>query len=359
MKILITGGAGFIGSALIRLLFRETGHEIVNLDKLTYAASPVAVEAAARADRYRFEQIDVADRPAVAAALDRHRPDAILQLAAETHVERSIDGPAAFVSTNIVGSFALLDAALAYWRRRDDAARERFRFVQVSTDEVYGALAAQGRFGEDSPYRPSSPYSASKAAADHLARAWHTTYGLPVIVSNCSNNYGPYQFPEKLIPLTIIKALAGETLPVYGDGANVRDWLYVEDHARALLAMLERGRPGETYCVGADAERRNIDIVRQICALLDERAPAAGGKTHAARIAFVADRPGHDRRYAIDAGKLRRELGWAPRESFDSGLAGTVGWYLANQGWWEPITAARYRGERLGAVTAPGRRGAG
>lgn len=352
MKILITGGAGFIGSALIRLLFRETGHEIVNLDKLTYAASPGAVEAAARSERYRFEQIDVADRAAVAAALDRHRPDAILHLAAETHVDRSIDGPAAFVGTNIVGSFALLDAALAYWRRRDAAARERFRFVQVSTDEVYGALGPAGRFGEDSPYRPSSPYSASKAAADHLARAWHATYGLPVIVSNCSNNYGPFQFPEKLIPLTIIKALAGEALPVYGDGANVRDWLYVEDHARALLAMLERGRPGETYCVGADAERRNIDIVRQICALLDERAPVAGGGTHADRITFVADRPGHDRRYAIDAGKLRRELGWAPRESFDSGLAGTVDWYLANRGWWEPITATRYGGERLGAGAA-------
>lgn len=354
MKILVTGGAGFIGSALIRLLFRETGHEIINLDKLTYAASPAAVEAAADSARYRFERIDVADRPAVAAALERHRPDAVLHLAAETHVDRSIDGPAAFVQSNIVGSFALLDAALAYWRRQDDAARERFRFIQVSTDEVYGALGPDGRFGEDSPYRPSSPYSASKAAADHLARAWHTTYGLPVIVSNCSNNYGPYQFPEKLIPLTIIKALGGETLPVYGDGANVRDWLYVEDHARALLAMLERGRPGETYCVGADAERRNIDIVRQICALLDERAPAAGGCTHAARIAFVADRPGHDRRYAIDAGKLRRELGWTPRESFESALAGTVGWYLGNRGWWEPIVAARYRGERLGAGAAAG-----
>jgi dTDP-glucose 4,6-dehydratase len=348
LKVLVTGGAGFIGSALVRLLFAETAHGIVNLDKLTYAASPEAVEAARGSPRYVLERIDVADRPAVAAALARHRPDAIIHLAAETHVDRSIDGPGAFVHTNIVGTYALLDAALDHWRGLPEAARRQFRFVNVSTDEVYGSLGATGRFSEASPYQPSSPYSASKAAADHLALAWHRTYGLPVVVSNCSNNYGPYQFPEKLIPLTIIKALRGERLPVYGDGSNVRDWLHVEDHARALLALLERGRPGETYCVGADAERRNIDIVRRICALLDDLAPASGGKREAL-IQFVTDRPGHDRRYAIDADKLRRELGWGPRESFETGLDRTVRWYLDNEVWWEPIVQARYKGERLGA----------
>ncbi len=348
MKLLITGGAGFIGSALIRLLLRDGDHEIVNLDKLTYAASPAAVAAVAGSPRYHFVKADIADRPAVSALLARHRPDAILHLAAETHVDRSIDGPAAFVQSNIVGSYALLEASLDYWRKLDDAARARFRFIQVSTDEVYGALGPEGRFSEDTPYRPSSPYSASKAAADHLARAWHATYGLPVIVSNCSNNYGPYQFPEKLIPLTLIKALRGERLPVYGDGSNVRDWLHVDDHARALLAMLAQGRPGETYCVGADGERRNIDVVRAICRLLDARQPASSGRPHESLISFVADRPGHDHRYAIDAGKLCRELGWAPRMGFEDGLAQTVDWYLGNAAWWEPILAARYRGERLG-----------
>jgi dTDP-glucose 4,6-dehydratase len=350
VKLLVTGGAGFIGSALIRLLFRETAHDIVNLDKLTYAASPEAVAEAAGSPRYSFVRGDVADRAAVAALLDRHRPDAILHLAAETHVDRSIDGPAAFVHTNIVGSYALLEAALDHWRRLDEPARSRFRFIQVSTDEVYGALGPDGRFDEGSPYRPSSPYSASKAAADHLARAWHTTYGLPVIVSNCSNNYGPYQFPEKLIPLTLIKALRGESLPVYGDGSNVRDWLHVDDHARALLAMLDRGRPGETYCVGADGERSNIEVVRRLCGLLEERRPAAGGRRYDSLITFVADRPGHDQRYAIDAGKLRRELGWSPRMSFEAGLAQTVDWYLENAPWWEAILAARYGGQRLGAA---------
>jgi dTDP-glucose 4,6-dehydratase len=349
VKILVTGGAGFIGSAVVRLLLRETPHAIVNLDKLTYAASPEAVAAAAGSPRYAFERADVADRAAVEAVFARHRPDAVLHLAAETHVDRSIDGPADFIQANIVGTYTLLEAALAHWQRLDPEARAGFRFVQVSTDEVFGALGATGRFDEATAYRPSSPYAASKAAGDHLAQAWHRTYGLPVIGGNCSNNYGPYQFPEKLIPLTVIKALRGEALPVYGDGAQVRDWLYVEDHARALVAMLERGRPGQSYCVGADAERRNIDVVRRICAILDELAPppaAAGPRRRL--IAFVADRPGHDRRYAIDAAKLRRELGWAPRESFESGLERTVAWYLDNRPWWEEILRARYGGERLG-----------
>lgn len=348
MKILLTGGAGFIGSAVIRHLIGETDWTVVNVDKLTYAANLESLASVADDKRYRFEQVDICDAREVARLFAEHRPDAVMHLAAESHVDRSIDGPGAFVQTNIVGTYTLLDTAHDYWRALPDDAQRTFRLHHISTDEVYGSLGPEGRFTEDTAYAPNSPYSASKASADHLARAWHHTYGLPVVISNCSNNYGPCQFPEKLIPLIIINALEGEPLPVYGVGANVRDWLYVEDHARALALILAEGRVGEKYNVGGDAERTNIDVVRAICALMDELCPDSPHRPHDKLIAFVADRPGHDLRYAIDSTKIKRELGWAPRESFETALRKTVAWYLDNRDWWQRIRDGGYRGERLG-----------
>jgi dTDP-glucose 4,6-dehydratase len=345
LKILVTGGAGFIGTNLVRHLLAE-GIEVVNLDKLTYAGSNPPLGELARPDRYCLEVADIADRAAVSAILERHAPDAVMHLAAETHVDRSIDGPDAFIRTNLVGTFELLEAVRFYWERLPAGRRASFRFHHVSTDEVFGSLGPEGSFTETTAYAPNSPYSASKAGADHLVRAWHHTYGLPVVTTNCSNNYGPWQFPEKLIPLTILNALERKPLPVYGRGENVRDWLHVEDHARALHLVLLRGRLGETYNIGGGAERRNIDIVRRICAILDEIRPE--GRPHERLITFVADRPGHDLRYAIDDRKLRGELGWSPRESLDTGLRKTVLWYLENRAWWEPIRSGVYRGERLG-----------
>jgi len=330
--LLITGGAGFIGSAVIRYILRHTAHRVVNVDKLTYAGNLAAVAEVSSDPRYAFERIDICNAHAVRRVFAQYRPAAVMHLAAESHVDRSIEGPAPFISTNIVGTYTLLEVAREYWSSLDDAGRTAFRFHHVSTDEVYGDLdGSDALFTEDTPYAPSSPYSASKAAADHLVRAWHRTYGLPVLITNCSNNYGPYQYPEKLIPLVIRNALAGRPLPVYGRGDQVRDWLYVEDHARALYAVLTRGRVGETYNIGGHNEQRNIDVVRQICALLEELAPdkPAGVRRYEDLITFVPDRPGHDRRYAIDASKIARELGWVPQETFESGLRKTVQWMLA------------------------------
>ncbi len=344
MRILVTGGAGFIGSAVVRQLLAETGHFVVNLDKLTYAANLASLPGAAGHPRYAFEQVDICDGREVRRVLAAHRPDAIMHLAAESHVDRSIDGPGAFVQTNLVGTYTLLDATLEYWRGAGQPAE--FRFHHISTDEVFGSLGPHGLFREDTPYAPNSPYSASKAGSDHLVRAWQETYGLPTVLTNCSNNYGPYQFPEKLIPLMIIKGLGGEPLPVYGAGDNVRDWLYVEDHARALRLVLERGRVGESYNIGGSCEKRNIEVVHALCDLLDALAPAAVPRRQLIR--FVADRPGHDKRYAIDAAKIAAELGWRPAESFASGLEKTVAWYLANRPWWQAIRDGSYQGERLG-----------
>ncbi|MDQ3996957.1 MAG: dTDP-glucose 4,6-dehydratase [Gemmatimonadota bacterium] len=350
--LLVTGGAGFIGSALVRKLIRETPYTVVNVDKLTYAGNLESVDEVSDDPRYRFERVDICDAARVRALFERHRPAGVIHLAAESHVDRSIDGPADFIQTNVVGTFTLLQEALRYWRALGADGAARFRVVQVSTDEVFGSLGDTGLFTEDTPYRPNSPYSASKAASDHLARAWFHTYGLPVVTTNCSNNYGPYQFPEKLIPLMIQNALAGKPLPVYGRGENVRDWLFVDDHAEALIAALERGQPGETYNVGGESERRNLDVVRAICALVDELAPNAAIGPRAALVKFVTDRPGHDLRYAIDTSKARRELGWAPSETFESGLRKTVEWYLANQTWCERVQSGAYRGERLGLGAA-------
>ncbi|MBV9880625.1 MAG: dTDP-glucose 4,6-dehydratase [Gemmatirosa sp.] len=346
--LLVTGGAGFIGSALVRMLVRETAHTVVNLDKLTYAGNLESLAEIDADPRYRFERADVCDAAAVRAILERHRPDGIVHLAAESHVDRSIDGPRDFVMTNVVGTFTLLQEALRYWRALDESAQARFRLVHVSTDEVFGSLGPTGHFTEETAYAPSSPYSASKAGSDHLARAWQHTYGLPVVVTNCSNNYGPYQFPEKLIPLTIQNAIAGVALPVYGRGENVRDWLYVDDHARALLLALERGTPGESYAVGGRQEWRNVDVVRAICTIVDELAPDGAIGPREQLIRFVTDRPGHDFRYAIDASKIERELGWTPRETFESGLRKTVAWYLENEAWRARVRSGAYRGERLG-----------
>jgi dTDP-glucose 4,6-dehydratase len=346
-RFLVTGGAGFIGSAFVRHAVAATDHHVLVVDKLTYAGNLDSLAPVKDHPRFRFVRADIADAAAMKAALADFQPDVILHLAAESHVDRSIDGPGAFVETNVVGTFVLLQQALGYWRALPKSKAEGFRFHHVSTDEVFGSLGAHGQFSEDSPYRPNSPYSASKAASDHLVRAWHHTYGLPVLISNCSNNFGPCHFPEKLIPLIILNALEGKLLPVYGKGENVRDWLYVEDHARALLAIAERGRVGQSYNVGADCERANIAVVRAICALMDELAPDAIGPRERL-ITFVADRPGHDLRYAMDARKLREELGWAPQETFESGLHKTVEWYLTNRPWWERIRTQVYRGERLG-----------
>jgi dTDP-glucose 4,6-dehydratase len=348
--IMITGGAGFIGSALVRQFIAETDATIINVDKLTYAGNLATLGEARQHPRHHFEQVDICDRHAIDALFARYRPDAIMHLAAESHVDRSIEGPAAFIETNIVGTYTLLEAARDYWSALPPAGREAFRFHHISTDEVYGTLGASGLFTEETPYAPNSPYSASKAASDHLVRAWHHTYGLPTVMTNCSNNYGPYQFPEKLIPLMILNALEGKPLPVYGKGDNIRDWLYVEDHARALRLVLERGRVGECYNIGGHNEKTNLEVVQAICGYLDERLPTSAHVPHAKLIRFVTDRPGHDRRYAIDAGKIRRELGWTPRETFDSGLQQTIEWYIANAASWKQVTASSYQGQRLGLI---------
>jgi dTDP-glucose 4,6-dehydratase len=347
-RVLVTGGAGFIGSAVVRLLVGN-GYQIANVDKLTYSGNLDSLRDVEAAPNYRFYQADICEQATVAQILEREQPDTIMHLAAESHVDRSIDGPAEFVETNVVGTFRLLNAALAYWRGLSDERRATFRFHHISTDEVFGELDLErGIFTEDSPYAPSSPYSASKAAADHFVRAWHTTFGLPVVLSNCSNNYGPYHFPEKLIPLTILNAIEGKPLPVYGQGRNVRDWLHVEDHARALERIATAGRIGESYNVGGRSERTNLQVVETICDVLDGKRPLEGGGSRRELIQFVPDRPGHDLRYAIDASKVERELGWEPRESFETGIEKTVDWYLANEWWWRPLREQRYGGERLG-----------
>jgi dTDP-glucose 4,6-dehydratase len=355
MNFLVTGGAGFIGSAVCRHLCGNPAYRVTNFDKLTYAGNLASLRSIENAHNYRFEHADICDERAVLDILYRDDIDIVMNLAAESHVDRSIDGPDAFIETNIVGTYRILNSTLDYWRGLPDEKRSRFRFHHVSTDEVFGDLPFDsGMFVEETPYAPSSPYSASKAASDHLVRAWHETYGLPVVLSNCSNNYGPFHFPEKLIPLVILNALDEKPLPVYGAGANVRDWLFVEDHARALELVATRGRPGESYNVGGNSERTNLSVVETICDLLDLRRPRAGGKSYRDLIDFVTDRPGHDRRYAIDASKIGRDLGWTPSENFDSGLARTVDWFLDNKWWWAPIRQQRYAGERLG----DGRKGA-
>ena len=347
--LLVTGGAGFIGGNFVLDALARGGWRIVNLDALTYAGNLDTLASVAAHPDHAFVHGDIGDAACVTRVLAGHQPAAIVNFAAESHVDRSIDGPAAFVRTNVVGTLTLLECALAYWRALPLERQDAFRFLHVSTDEVYGSLGPLGRFREDSPYQPNSPYSASKAASDHLVRAFHHTYGLPVLTTNCSNNYGPFQFPEKLIPLIIQKALAGAALPVYGDGRNIRDWLYVGDHVAAIRRVLEIGRPGEVYNVGGDAERENIEVVKTICALLDERRPLADGHRRESLITYVKDRPGHDRRYAIDASKIKRDLGWRQTESFESGLARTVDWYLDNQPWVQRVLDGSYRMERLGA----------
>ena len=348
MRIIITGGAGFIGSAVCRHLIAETDAYVVNVDKLTYAGNLNSLRTVSNNRRYQFVEADIRNEAAIGDLFHQVRPDAVLHLAAESHVDRSITGSSSFVSTNVIGTHTLLEAARRYWSGLTGATKEGFRFLHVSTDEVYGSLGAKGLFTESTAYDPSSPYAASKAASDHLAVAWHRTYGLPVIVSNCSNNYGLYQFPEKLIPLTILNALEGKPLPVYGDGSNIRDWLYVEDHAKALHLILRKGRPGETYNVGGRNERTNLEVVRGICAALDQLDPV--GAPHDRLISYVTDRPGHDHRYAIDATKLENELGWRAEETFATGLAKTVQWYLDNNWWWSPLRQKVYAGERIGLV---------
>jgi dTDP-glucose 4,6-dehydratase len=348
LRILVTGGAGFIGSALVRHLIRETPHQVLNVDKLTYAGNLTSLAPIDNSPRYSFLRADICDGPAIARAIADFRPDVVTHLAAESHVDRSIDGPAAFIETNIVGTFTMLNAALDYWRGLDDEARAAFRFHHISTDEVFGTLADDGFFTEETPYDPHSPYSASKASSDHLVRAWHDTYGLPVLVTNCSNNYGPFHFPEKLIPLIIIKALGGEGLPVYGAGLNVRDWLFVEDHARALTRVFETGTPGESYIIGGHAEKTNIFVVTRICETLDTIRPRPDGKSYKDQITYVADRPGHDHRYAIDPSKIERELGWKAQENFDSGIERTIRWYLDNEAWWRPLVVEKGAVKRVG-----------
>lgn len=349
MNLLITGGCGFIGTNLVRHAVLDRGHSVTNVDLLTYAGNRHSLEDLEGREDHELVVADICDTDAMRAVFERVRPDAVLHLAAESHVDRSIDGPGAFVRTNIDGTFSMLQAAEAYWRALDVTAAADFRFLHVSTDEVYGSLGADDpAFTEETRYDPHSPYAASKAASDHLARAWHDTYGLPVLITNCSNNYGPYQFPEKLIPVIILKALSAEPIPVYGAGDNVRDWLYVGDHARALLRVLEAGEPGRTYNIGGNNEMKNIDLVRRVCALLDEVSPSADGRAYADLITFVIDRPGHDKRYAIDASRIRTELGWEPTPDRDGALRATVQWYIDNRGWWESILRGEYQLDRLG-----------
>lgn len=346
ITIFVTGGAGFIGSAVIRHLLADTGARVVNIDKLTYAANLDSLPGVFSHPRYVFARQCIGEGAGLRALFETYRPDAVMNLAAESHVDRSIDGPAEFIQTNVVGTFTLLQEALRHWRALTPASRARFRFLHVSTDEVFGSLGTSGSFSEDTAYAPNSPYSASKASSDHLVRAWRETYGLPTMVTNCSNNYGPYHFPEKLIPHMIIRGLAGEPLPVYGDGGNVRDWLYVADHAEALTQVIEHGKVGETYNIGARCERTNLDVVERICDMLDEISP--GTTKRRDLISFVADRPGHDLRYAMDPGKIERELGWRPREDFESGLAKTVRWFCDNRTWWQNILDRGYRSTRIG-----------
>lgn len=346
-KIIVTGGAGFIGSALIRYLVAGHLAEVLNLDKLTYAGNPESLQEVAGSPLYHFEKLDICDAEGVSKLFAEFQPDALIHLAAESHVDRSIDDPLAFIRTNITGTAALLQCALAYWQTLSDSRKAAFRFQHVSTDEVYGSLGRDGYFTEQTPYDPKSPYSASKASSDHLVRAWHHTFGLPVLISNCSNNYGPYHFPEKLIPLVILNALEGKSLPIYGKGDNIRDWLYVEDHAKALWLIQQKGIPGETYNIGGHNERTNLEVVRTICRILDELRPKKSG-SYEDQIDFVQDRPGHDLRYAIDPSKLRNTLGWVPETDFDSGICKTVQWYLDNDWWWRPIRERKYAGERLG-----------
>ena len=348
MRVLVTGGAGFIGSALVRYLVSEVGADVLNIDKLTYAGNLASLKAIENAPNYRFLKADICDRSAVSIAFEDFRPDYVMHLAAESHVDRSITGAADFIETNINGTFSMLEAARQYWQGLPADEKVAFRMLHVSTDEVYGSLGEDGLFAETTPYDPSSPYSASKAASDHLATAWERTYGLPVIISNCSNNYGPFHFPEKLIPLIILNALERKPLPVYGSGSNIRDWLYVDDHARALWLIVQRGRLGEKYNVGGRNERRNIDVVERVCAIMDEVRP--GHAPHSDLISYVTDRPGHDARYAIDATKLETELGWKALENFDSGIRKTVDWYLENAWWWQPLREGVYSGERLGVL---------
>ncbi len=349
MRILVTGGAGFIGSALCRYLIGSTPDTVLNVDKLTYAANLHSLDTISADPRYSFLQADICDRAAMDAAFAQFAPDAVMHLAAESHVDRSITGSSAFVETNINGTYALLEAARSYWSALPPQKQANFRFLHISTDEVYGSLGEDGLFREDTPYDPSSPYSASKAASDHLVLAWQRTYGFPALISNCSNNYGPYQFPEKLIPLMILNARDGKALPVYGDGRNVRDWLYVDDHVRALYLILQRGRLGEKYNVGGRNEQANIDVVHMVCDLLDAYVP--GPQRRRELVTFVTDRPGHDRRYAIDATKLETELGWRAQETFKTGLDKTIRWYLDNENWWAPLRGGRYGGQRLGLLT--------
>lgn len=348
MRVVVTGGAGFIGSAVVRHLILDKGYQVLNIDKLTYAGTETSLKEVSSRPEYMFLRADICDQAAISEALASFKPNRIMHLAAESHVDRSITGAKDFVDTNVIGTFNMLECARQYWSRLERADKEIFRFLHVSTDEVYGSLGDVGLFTEDTPYDPSSPYSASKAASDHLAKAWVRTYGLPVVVSNCSNNYGPYHFPEKLIPLIILNAMERKSLPVYGNGANIRDWLYVEDHARALDVIAERGRIGETYNVGGRNERRNIDVVTRICELMDELLPPS--TPHSELINYVIDRPGHDARYAIDATKLETELGWKAQENFDTGIEKTVRWYLENEWWWAPLRQG-YAGSRLGLLT--------
>lgn len=348
MKLIVTGGAGFIGSAVIRYLINETDTQVLNVDKLTYAGNLDSLSSVSNSPRYHFAQIDICNAPALQQAFAQFQPNAIMHLAAESHVDRSIDGPAEFINTNIVGTYTLLETTRSYWQSLNSATQAQFRFHHVSTDEVYGSLGKSGLFTEITSYQPNSPYSASKAASDHLVRAWHHTYKLPVVTTNCSNNYGPYQFPEKLIPLIILNALEGKSLPVYGKGENVRDWLYVDDHAHALCLVLEHGQVGETYNIGGHNEKTNLEVVQTLCSILDEVQPTSPHKPHSQLITFVTDRPGHDLRYAIDASKIQQALGWKPQETFDTGLRKTVQWYLDNHDWWQRVRDGSYQGERLG-----------